>query len=139
MTRSVAGKKTDVQLVDTHVSPAHLCPSCPVWGPFGGGVVHMLPGRDLVKRQNGPSPPGSFYTETPSLLFFHCSLCPPSPIPTGVSHPCVFHNPRLFFPKEWIRNSLGALCLLVHTVFGTQPVGHVVGIWAPPSVLGSTS
>ena len=132
----VLGRKQIPPLVDTCISPTHLCPSChnrrECWGLGGSLSTCCLVGHTEWAAS--------------SKLFLHRNpLCPLLPLqptslphsPTRVSHPCIVHNSHLFFPKELIRNSLGGLCLLVHTVFGAQPGINVMGIQAPPSVLGN--
>lgn len=91
MTRSFAGKKTKVQLVDNHVSPCTCGPAAQNGGGGGqrkGGLpTWCLVGTPLEQQIRLP-PQGCFHTETPSLPLFLCSLPCPTPI-----HPLACHIP----------------------------------------------
>lgn len=113
----VLGRKQIPPLVDTCISPTHLCPSChnrrECWG-WGAVCPHVA----WWDTQNGLPPRSSFYTETP--LSSSSSAAYSSPFThQGVTPLHSFHNSHLF-PKELIRNSLGGLCLLVHTFEHSQ-------------------
>lgn len=76
----VLGRKQIPPLMDTCISPTHQCPCCQNRRECWGAVCPHVAWWDT---QNGLPPRSSYYTETPSVLFFLYSLLPSLIHPPG--------------------------------------------------------